>query len=320
VVITILLFIIGIIILIKGADLLVDGATSVAKRIGISTIVVGLTIVSFGTSAPELVINIFASIKGKSDIAIGNVLGSNIANILLVLSISAVIYPIVFKSNTKWKEIPFSLLAIIVFAFMVNDSFFNGDSFSGLTRSDGLVLLSFFVIFLYYSFSISKVGVENIDESPSRLYSLPRSILMMIIGLAGLTIGGRWIVNGAVSIATAFGISEAFIASTIIAIGTSLPELATSAVASYKRNVDIAVGNVIGSNIFNIFFVLGISSIINPLPFSQSLRINVWVVIIATLLLFLFMFIDKRHILKRWEGVVFIMLYIGYIISLIMID
>jgi cation:H+ antiporter len=320
VVITILLFIIGIIILIKGADLLVDGATSVAKRIGISTIVVGLTIVSFGTSAPELVINIFASIKGKSDIAIGNVLGSNIANILLVLSISAVIYPIVFKSNTKWKEIPFSLLAIIVFAFMVNDSFFNGESFSGLTRNDGLVLLSFFVIFLYYSFSISKVGIENTNEIPSRLYSLPRSILLMIIGLAGLTIGGRWIVNGAVSIATTFGISEAFIASTIVAVGTSLPELATSAVASYKRNVDIAVGNVIGSNIFNIFFVLGISSIINPLPFSQSLRINVWVVIIATLLLFLFMFIDKRHILKRWEGVVFIMLYIGYIISLIMID
>lgn len=319
-IITILLFILGIIILIKGADLLVDGAISIAKHIGISTIVVGLIIVSFGTSAPELVINIFASIKGKSDIAIGNILGSNIANILLILGISAIIYPIVFKSNTKWKEIPFSLLAIIVFAFMVNDGFFNGESFSGLTRNDGLVLLSFFVIFLYYNFSISKAGIENTDETPSRLYSLPRSILLIIIGLAGLTIGGRWIVNSAVSIATAFGIGEAFIASTIVAVGTSLPELATSVVASYKRNVDIVVGNVVGSNILNIFFVLGISSIINPLPFSQSLHFDVWVVIIATLLLFLFMFIGKRHTLKRWQGIIFIMLYIGYIISLIMID
>lgn len=314
---TYLLLPIGFILLIKGANFLVDGASSIAKRLGISALVIGLTIVAFGTSAPELIVNIFASITGNTDIAIGNILGSNIANILLILGISAVIFPLAVKRGTVWKEIPLSLLAVMVTALMANDTFFDGGSFSGLTRIDGFVLIAFFIIFLYYTFGISRAQTADAIETPIHQYSMLRACLMIGLGLVGLTVGGKLIVNAAVALATGLGVSEALIGLTIVAVGTSLPELATSAVAAYKKDVDIAVGNIVGSNIFNIFWVLGVSAVINPLPFSSLLMRDVFVTIIATTLLFAFMFIGKRHILERWQGAGFIVLYVGYVVLLI---
>ncbi len=307
---------IGFVLLIKGADLLVDGASSVAKRFGISSLVIGLTVVAFGTSAPELIVNIFAGIQGNTDLAIANVLGSNIANILLILGVAALIFPLKAKSSTVWKEIPFGLLAIIVVAIMANDALFDGGTFSGLTRTDGLVLLSFFAIFLYYTFGISRVDGTKEDITIKK-HSFFGAFLLIIGGLVGLTLGGKLIVDSAVTIATLLGISQAVIGLTIVAVGTSLPELATSAIAAYKKNTDIAVGNVIGSNIFNVFLVLGTSSVISSLPFSPSLMRDVAVTIGATLLLFAFMFIGKKHILERWQGGVFVILYISYIIFIV---
>lgn len=309
---------VGFILLIKGADFLVDGASSIAKRLGISALVIGLTIVAFGTSAPELIINIFASINGNTDIAIGNILGSNIANILLILGISAVIFPLAVKKGTVWKEIPLSLLAVAIMALMASDAFIDGESFSGLTRIDGLVLIAFFIIFLYYTFGLSRVQAADASEAPIiHRYSLRRAGLMVVFGLVGLTVGGKWIVDAAVALASTLGVSEALIGLTVVAIGTSLPELATSAVAAYKKDVDIAVGNIVGSNIFNIFWILGVSAIINPLPFSSLLMRDVFMVVFATVLLFAFLFVGKRHTLERWQGVCFIALYVGYIVYLV---
>jgi cation:H+ antiporter len=316
-ILTYLLLPIGFVLLLKGAVFLVDGASSLAKRLGISTLVIGLTIVAFGTSAPELVVNIFASIKGNTDIAIGNILGSNIANILLILGISAVIYPLTVKHGTVWKEIPLALLSVIVMAITANDGFFDDGVFSALTRIDGFVLIAFFIIFLYYTFGISRVQPSDAVEFPIHQYSLLRSCLMIGLGFVGLTAGGKLLVDSAVALATGLGISEALIALTIVAIGTSLPELATSAVAAYKKDVDIAVGNIVGSNIFNIFWILGVSAIINPLPLSSLLMRDVFMTIFVTVLLFSFLFIGKRHVLERWQGVCFIALYIAYIAYLV---
>lgn len=316
-ILTYLLFFIGFALLIKGADLLVDGASSLAKRLGISALVIGLTIVAFGTSAPELIVNILASINGNTDIAIGNILGSNSANILLILGISAVIYPLAVKKGTVWKEIPFAFLAVIVLAFMTNDAWIDNSPFSALTRIDGFILISFFIIFLYYVFGISKAESADIVETTPRTYSLWRSSLMISGGLLGLVIGGKWIVDGAVSFATSLGVSEALIGLTVVAVGTSLPELATSAVAAYKKDADIAVGNIVGSNIFNIFWILGVSAIIRPLPFSPMLASDVFVTVLATVLLFIFLFVGKRHIIERWQGVCFITLYVGYVVYLV---
>ena len=314
---TYILFIIGFVFLIKGADFLVDGASSIARRFNVSDLVIGLTVVAFGTSTPELFVNIVASARGNTDIAIGNVLGSNICNILLILGISAVIYPLSVSKGTVWKEIPFSLLAVIVLGLMANDRVLDGGESSLLTRIDGLVLLAFFTIFLYYSFSIAK-PIEGLDEHvPVKTSGLVKSFLLVIAGLIGLSLGGKCIVDGAVTLARSFGMSESLVGLTIVAVGTSLPELATSAMAAYKKNVEIAVGNVIGSNIFNIFFVLGISATIKPLPFQVKSNLDIGVVIVSSLLLFLFMFTGKKRSLDRWEGIVFLILYGGYLTFLI---
>jgi cation:H+ antiporter len=303
--------------LIKGADFLVDGASAIARKFKVSNLVIGLTVVAFGTSTPELFVNILASAKGNSDIAIGNVLGSNICNIFLILGVSAVIYPLSVSKGTVWKEIPFSLLAVIVLGLMVNDRVIDGAASSLLTRIDGLVLLAFFVIFLYYSFGIAK-EIEGLKEHvPVKSPGFTKSFLLVFVGLIGLTLGGKWIVDGAVALAKSFGMSESLVGLTIVAIGTSLPELATSAMAAYKKNVEIAVGNVVGSNIFNIFFVLGISATIKPLPFDAKSNWDIGMVILSGLLLFLSMFIGKKRSLDRWEGIGFLVLYGGYVTFLI---
>ncbi len=314
--VTYVLFVIGFVILIKGADLLVDGAASIAKKFNISSIVIGLTIVAFGTSAPEFVVNIFASVKGNSEIAIGNILGSNIANIFLILGVAAVIHPIVAKENTAWKEIPLSLLAAIILGVLANDALIDGGSFSGLTRIDGIVLLAFFIIFMHYTFGISEVtgDEENINI---KILSNGKAAMFILAGLAGLVLGGKWIVDGAVKIAELFDVSQSLIGLTVVAIGTSLPELATSAIAAYKKQSDIAIGNVIGSNIFNTFWILGVSAVIRPLPFSRDSDPDILMNIFASTLLFIILFIGKRHIIERWQGFLMIAIYIGYIVFLV---
>lgn len=311
------LFIIGFFLLVKGADLLVDGAASIAKKLKISAIVIGLTIVAFGTSMPELIVNIFASINGNTEIAIGNILGSNIANILLILGISAVIYPIAAKKNTILKEIPFSLLAALTIGFVANDALLDGDKVSVITRIDGLMLLSFFVIFLYYTFGITKSDDDIVEEQDGKRYSYGKSVAFIILGLIGLTVGGKWIVEGAVKIAELFNVSQSLIGLTIVAVGTSLPELATSAVAACKKQTDIAIGNVVGSNIFNIFWILGVSALIRPLPFERESNYDILMTMFASLFLLLVMFIGKKHVIERWQGAIMIVTYFAYIAFLI---
>lgn len=314
---TYLLFIIGFVLLIKGADFLVDGASAIARRFEISDLVIGLTVVAFGTSTPELFVNIIASAKGNTDIAIGNVLGSNIANVFFILGVSSLIYPLSVTKGTVWKEIPLSLLAAIVLGFMANDHLIDNRNFSSLTRIDGLIFLCFFTIFLYYSYGIAR-EIEGMEQLvPSEQQTLVKSLFWVCAGLIGLTLGGKLIVDGAIVMAKKLGMSESLIGLTVVAVGTSLPELATSAVAAYRRNVEIAVGNIVGSNIFNVFFVLGMSSIIKPLPFQTRNNLDIGVVILSSLLLFLFMFTGKKRSLDRWEGAVFLVLYGAYIVFLI---
>ena len=310
---TYILFVFGFVVLIKGADLLVDGSVSIAFKLKISTIVTGLTIVAFGTSSPEFIVNIFASAEGNTGIAIGNILGSNIANILLILGVSSIIYPLVTKKNTVWKEIPLSLLAVVIIGVLVNDAFFDGSTFSALTRIDGIVLLTFFIIFLYYTYSISKVRRETADLHIKELSYLKSSIYI-IAGLIGLVLGGKWIVDGAVKIAELFNVSQKLIGLTIVAVGTSLPELATSVVAAYKKHIDIAIGNVVGSNIFNIFWVMGFSSLIRPLPFSRDCIIDILMVIFSTIILFVIMFVGKKRTIEKWQGILMVLIYIVYIL------
>jgi cation:H+ antiporter len=311
--ITYILMITGFILLVKGADFLVDGASSMARRFNVSDLVIGLTVVAFGTSTPELFVNIIASFSGSTDIAIGNVLGSNIANTLLILGVSSIIYPLSVTRGTVWKEIPFSLLAAVVLGIMANDQILDKASVSAITRIDGLVLLCFFAIFLYYSFSIAG-EINGMDSQvPQKKHGVFRSVMLIAAGLTGLGLGGKWIVDGAVRLASVFGMSESLIGLTIVAVGTSLPELATSAVAAYRKKTDIAVGNVVGSNIFNIFLVLGISSSINPLPFQQKNNLDIGMVIFSSVLLFAAMFSFKKQSLDRWEGAGLLTLYVIYI-------
>ena len=314
-ILTVGLFLVGFVLLIKGSDALVEGASSLARKLGISTLVIGLTIVAFGTSAPELVVNLLASFEGNVDIAIGNIVGSNIANILLILGVAAIIHPLTVQRGTVWKEIPFSLLAIVVLFIMASDRFFSGTIESVLTRGDGLVLLGFFLIFMYYVFGVATQNsseAENAEDSIKNL-SQTKAIFMIIGGLVGLVLGGKWIVDGAVAFATIFGVSQSLIGLTIIAVGTSLPELATSVVAALKKQSDIAVGNAVGSGIFNVFWILGISATISPLPFAEVLGFDMLVAVGATLLLFLSLFVGKKQALDRWQGVAFVTLYVVYL-------
>lgn len=312
-----ILFVIGFPALIGGADFLVKGSSSIAKRLGVSDLIIGLTIVSFGTSAPELIVNIFASLQGTGDIGIGNILGSNIANILLILGVSALIYPLTVKRQITWKEIPLNFLAAMVLFFMANDALIDKAPESLLTRIDGLILISFFAIFVYYMTHLARSEKHEEEEHIAAKRPLWIAIVMSLGGIAGLTYGGKWVVEGAETIASSFGLSDALIGLTIVAVGTSLPELATSAVAAWKKNTDIAVGNVVGSNIFNIFWVLGLSATIKPLPFSDIINTDILVFIGATLLLFIFSFTGGHQKIERREGILFLLAYIGYIVFLV---
>lgn len=308
----ILLILGGFYLLIKGADYLVGGSASLARKLGIPALVVGLTVVAFGTSAPELFVNVIAAFHGSTDIAIGNVLGSNLANMLLILGIVAIIAPLKLKSSTVWKEIPFSLLAAAMLIILGADQFLEGAITGSIGRIDGIVLWGFFLIFIVYTFGIRDSGEqpeEKIEQIP-----LWKSGLFIFGGFIALVIGGQFVVTGASAIALALGVSENLIALTIISIGTSLPELVASIVAARKGHQDIAIGNVVGSNIFNILLVLSTTSIISPLPFSVVNMTDAFVMLAATLMFFFLLFVGKRHVLHRREGSIFVLMYIGYII------
>ncbi len=305
-----ILFILGFVVLIKGADYLVEGASSIAKQLGWTSFFIGLTIVAFGTSAPELFVNLIASIEGRSGIVVGTILGSNIANILLILGTAALITPLTVNVATVSRQIPLSLLAVVVLAVLVNDKFITHEPFNILSRGDGLILIFFFIIFLY-----SVAGAMHIKgrRTPAKGHKRLKSALMILGGCALLILGGKWIVDGAVQLAQFLKIKESVIGLTVIAIGTSLPELAASGVATYKGKTDIAVGNVVGSNIFRIFWILGVSALIRPVEFSANLNFDILVAGVATILLLVALYTNKKRILERWEGYVFIILYILYI-------
>lgn len=309
----ILLLILGFGILIKGADWLVDGASALARKHKISELAIGLTIVAFGTSMPEFVVNTFAAYQSHADIAFGNIIGSNIFNLFAILGIAGLITPLIVQSSTVWKEIPFSFLAALLL-FLLSNSFFSENQV--LSRMDGLILLIFFCFFLYYVFWQLKTDNIQIEVNKKEFSNL--KIWMFIgLGLAFLIAGGKLVVTNSVKIAEVLGISQTIIGLTIVAAGTSLPELATSVVAAIKKNNDIAVGNIIGSNIFNIFFILGVSSLIRPLEFNLNFNKDLYLLGLGTILLFIAMFSGKKKKLDRWEAGILLLIHIGYTILLI---
>lgn len=298
----------GFISLIFGANWLVDGASALAKKYNVSELVIGLTIVAFGTSAPELVVNSIASVKGYSDIVLGNIIGSNNFNLFIILGLSALILPIKVQTSTAWKEIPISLFVAILLLFLLNDFIFTGSTF--LSRTDGFIMLLLFCLFLYYVFNqmkndIQPVATEN-QKSVLKIWGL------IIMGLAGLLLGGQLALVYSVEIANTLGVSEKIIGLTIIAAGTSLPELVTSVVAASKKNSDIAIGNVIGSNVFNILLVLAISSIISPIEYNPKFNLDVLILIGGTVFLFTSMLTGQKKKLDRWEAGILFGFYVIY--------
>jgi cation:H+ antiporter len=315
-----ILFALGFVILIKGADWLVAGSASVAKKYNVSDIVIGLTIVSMGTSMPELIVNILASNSGASDIAIGNIIGSNISNILLILGVAAVIFPLVIQNSTIYSEIPYSIIALLLVAFVANADLFSPIDNHIISRLDGLLLMIFFALFIFYIIKLAKDGRADIlEETPDELLPMGKSILLIALGMLGLFFGGKWVVDGAVSIASEFGLSEKLIGLTIVAIGTSLPELVTSAMAAYKKNTDIAVANVVGSNIFNLLWVLGFSAMVAPINFDTTINTDIFVLLIASCLIIFSLATGKiKNQIGRPTGILFLVSYVTYIVYLVM--
>ena len=284
-VLNITLLIVGFAILIKGADFLVNGASSAAKKYGISNLAIGLTVVAFGTSMPELIVSLVSALDGKNDASFGNVIGSNNFNLLFILGIAGLIYPLVVHRNTVKFEVPLSLLAAGVLFICVNDVLVFGDTsvaapYGGiLSRLDSVVLLLFFGGFLYYIYRTMKNSPEVDEGDPIKIFSTPVATAMVLGGLVMLIFGGQLVVDNALTIAHHYGLSEKLIGLTILAAGTSLPELATSCVAAYRKNTDIAIGNVVGSNIFNIFFILGITGVIHPISYNAAMNFDIYVLL-----------------------------------------
>jgi len=310
--ISILSFIAGLFILIKSADYLVDGAGSIAKRYHVPSIVIGLTIVAFGTSAPELIVNLLSAFRGSTDLAVGNILGSNLVNLMFILGVAAFIRPLRVRLTTVSREIPFMLLASVMVLVLTADIWLDGTVFNVLSRADGLTLLGFFGIFLFYTSIIARGGNEE-GQQGIKTFPSWTSFVMVVGGLAGLALGGNFLVEGAVTIAKSLGVSEGLIGLTIVAIGTSLPELVTSISAVRKGMVDLAVGNVVGSNIFNIFFVLGVTSSLTPLPFSRANVVDIVILVAVSLLFFASLVIDEKKTISRWKGIVLMGLYLAYL-------
>lgn len=310
----IILLLAGLGLLIAGAEWLVGGASSLARKFKISDLTIGLTVVAFGTSAPELVVNLFASATDHQDIFFGNILGSNNFNLFIILGIAGVILPLKVQVSTVWKEIPMSLAALVVFYIMVHIPSPGGGMMLG--RIDGLILLGMFALFQYYIYrQIKDYEPEEGEHKPSG--PLFRMIAFIILGLGGLIIGGKLVLDNAVMIAKAMGVSEKVIGLTIIAAGTSLPELATLVVAAFRKNADIAVGNIVGSNIFNLLLIGGIVSVVSPVKYSPIFDIDFYILALGTVILFINLIAWKKHRLDRWEAALLVTAYVSYTVYLI---
>lgn len=315
-----ILFLIGgLALILVGANALTDGSAAVAKRFGISDLVIGLTIVAFGTSAPELVISVLSAIGGSAEMSIGNVVGSNIFNVLMIIGCTALVLPIKVERSIMTNEIPLVILSALVLTFCANDVLLDGASENVVSRSDGLVLLMFFLIFMRYTFAIAKSGADagGADAAVKQMQGW-KSALFIVGGLAGLIFGGQLFVDGASGIARAWGVSESVIGLTLVAGGTSLPELATSITAALKKNPGIAIGNVIGSNLFNIFFVLGCSSTIIPLPMGNIGNFDMAVLVGSSVLFWLVGWFFRKRTITRLEGALMVACYVAYTSVLIM--
>jgi cation:H+ antiporter len=320
------LFVIWFILLIKWADFLVDWASSIAKKLKISSLVIWLTIIAMGTSAPELVVNVMSALQWQTDLALWNILWSNSANILLILWLTAIIYPLTVKSSTVYKEIPFTILASIIILIVANDIFLDNALKNSISRTEWLVFLWFFIIFLVYSFSVAKsdkMEIKDTDEIITMSYW--KSSLFIVLWIVGLAVGSKWIVDWAKEIATLFWISQTVIWLTVVAIWTSLPELITSIVAARKKEVDLGIWNIVWSNIFNTFMILGITAIINPVEVRES-QFDILVNVIASILLFVCVFTwrktflwHKQNILDRKEWIILFSMYVIYMVYIVWI-
>ena len=312
---SVFLIIIGFIFLIASADLLVDGSSGIAKKFHIPEIIIGLTIVSIGTSMPELFVSITSALEGHSDMSLGNIIGSNLSNLLLILGLSAIIKHVVFQKETRLYEIPMCLLFTITFMIFCNTN-------DGISRIEGIVLLVLFCVFLGYTIFMgikeSKTNLEKDDAKEEKNNSIVKNIILVILGVIGLKVGGDLTVDNAVNVANYFNISEKIISLTILAVGTSLPELVTSVTAAIKGNSDIAIGNIIGSNIFNILLILGVASIIKPITYNVTYNFDISILIVATVILALFPFIPPKDKMSRANGIIYFLMYIAYLAILIL--
>jgi len=309
----------GLVLILLGANYLTDGASSLAKRFKISDLVIGLTVVAFGTSAPELAVSLSSAIKGSADIAIGNVVGSNMFNTLMIVGCTAFFAPIVVTRNTLLKEIPLCILASVALLAISNDMLLDKQPLDVVSRTDGFLLLLFFIIFMVYTFSIAR---QHGDEEAEEVKQIPLwlSLIYIIGGLAALVFGGNIFVDGATGIARSLGVSESVIGLTLVAGGTSLPELATSVVAALKKNPEMAIGNVVGSNLFNIFLVLGASATITPLNLIGITNFDLLSLVIASVILWFFGVFYKKRTITRVEGTILVVCYIAYIATLIVLS
>lgn len=311
-----LILILGFFLLIKGADFFVDGASALSSIARIPPLLIGLTVVAFGTSAPEAAVSFTAALKGSNDIVIGNVIGSNIFNLLIAIGISAIIRNITVKKNTIIKEFPLAIYATVLMFILSADNLIDGFKVNVISRSDGIILLLGFVLFIAYLVELAFLSKEE-ESSIFDLKTIPisRSIVFLILGLSMIVFGGNFVVKSATVIASFWGMSDALISITIVAIGTSLPELVTSATAAFKGQSDIAVGNIIGSGLFNILFILGFSAVISPITVSSKLFFDFIFLLFITLISYYFSYTNKE--INRSEGIILVLLYVGYMIYII---
>lgn len=312
-ILNIIFIIVGFFLLVKGADLLVDGSSRIARKFNVKEIIIGLTIVSIGTSMPELIISVTSALKNQSDFAIGNILGSNISNLFFILGVSAIIKPLLFKKQTVKIEIPF-----VIFLTALLYIFGNNGDYHLITELEGIIFIVFCVLFTIYNIFISKnINNSEMEKNKNKDIKLSKSFLLIMIGIILLKFGGDFVVDNASRIATLLGISERVISLTIVAISTSLPELITSALATYKGEIDLAIGNIIGSNILNIVLIVGIMAIINPIPYSVSFNKDLMIFLIGMIFLFIVPFIGEKYKIERVSGYIYLISYFIYISSLV---
>ncbi len=309
----VLVLALGLAALLVGAELLVEGAASLASRLGVSPFVIGLTVVAFGTSLPELVVTLVSGLQHDADLALANVIGSNICNVLLVLGIAALVRPLPVRDATVVSEIPFSLSAALLVGFLANAALFSTQRELSISHLDGAILLFFFLLFMLYVLKTVRSGTGDPEQPEGAAGSIGRAVLFVSVGLASLYFGGRWVVSGASGVAQLLGVSDAVIGLTIVAVGTSSPEIFASAVAARRNQTDMAVGNVVGSNIFNLLFVLGSTAAVVELPFEVISNTDLVMVIASSALLILALAASRTNTVRRWHGVTFILVYAAYV-------